>query len=104
LSHTAAEPNSDPKLIPLKPDEARRLAREIVENGFFDFSGHAIKEMEKDGLEATDCLNALRGGAYDPPEEEKGELRYRVHTNRMRVVFTFRSVERLRVVTAWRKR
>lgn len=100
----AALPDSDPKIIAMKPDEAKRLAREIVANGDIEFSGHSLEEMKKDDLQTTDCLNLLRGGAYDSPELVKDELRYKVHTNRMCVVFMFRSVERLRVVTVWRKR
>lgn len=100
----AAQPKDDPRLIALKPEEAKRLARQIVENGTVDFSGHAEEAMGDDDLQSTDCLNVLRGGVFDPPELINGELRYKVHTARMCVVCVFRSIERLRVVTVWRKR
>lgn len=92
----------DPKFAPLKPPDAKRLAREIMENGTFVVSGHAIQEMKNDELETTDCLNLLRAGVYEPPESINGEWRYRVSSQRICVVITFVSDTRLRVVTAWR--
>lgn len=93
---------ADPALEPLKPPDAKKLAREIVENGTVDFSGHALEEMAKDDLQAADCLNLLRGGVYESPEPIKGEWRYRVGTQRICVVVVFVSGVRMRVVTAWR--
>jgi hypothetical protein len=90
--------------VPMKPDDARKLARDIVENGVVDFSGHALDEMANDELHTTDCLNIVRAGVYSAPEYEKGELRYRVQTTRICVVVTFESDTRIRVVTAWRKK
>jgi hypothetical protein len=98
----AARPESDPALIAMKPDAAKRLARDILENGLVSFSTHAKVEMEKDGLESTDIVNLLRGGVFEPPEIVNSELRYKATTQRMTVVFTFNSIERLRVITAWR--
>lgn len=63
---------ADPAFEPLKPADAKKLAREIVENGEFEVSGHAQEEMANDGLETTDCLNLLRAGVYNPPDYEKG--------------------------------
>lgn len=100
----AAHPHDDPTIIPMKPEAAKRLAREIVESGTVVFSRHAQEEMEKDDLQSADCLNLLRAGDFEPPELENNELRYRVSTRRMCVVIVFRSNERLRVVTAWRNR
>ncbi|MEO7041568.1 MAG: DUF4258 domain-containing protein [Gemmatimonadaceae bacterium] len=94
----------DPTVEPLKPPEAKQLVREIIENGIFDFSGHAQEEMAKDDLEAADCLNVLRGGVYQPAEPEGMEWRYRVSTTRIVVVFAFVSAIRLRVITAWRSK
>jgi hypothetical protein len=93
---------ADPALGPLKPPEAKQLAREIVENGVVEFSGHATEEMTKGELQTGDCMNLLRGGVYEPPEFINGEWRYRVRTQRICVVFAFASQARLRVVTAWR--
>lgn len=91
-----------PDLEPLKPPDAKKLAREIAELGDVQFSHHAIKEMKKDDLHTTDCLNLLRGGVYESPEFINGEWRYRITTQRMCVVIAFASDTRLRVVTAWR--
>jgi len=93
---------ADPALEPLKPPDAKKLSREIVETGVVDVSGHAQEEMDNDGLETTDCLNLLRAGVFNPPEYIKGEWRYRVTTSRICVVISFESETRLRVVTAWR--
>ena len=99
LSH-----KSDPVLQPLKPGDARILARTIVEDGVVAFSSHAETEMKNDNLIAADCLNLIRGGAFEAPELINGEWRYRVVTQRMCVVITFVSETRLRVVTAWRNK
>jgi hypothetical protein len=93
---------ANPALEPLKPAEAKRLAREIVENGTVELSAHAVAEMAKDELQTTDCLNLLRAGTYEPAEHVNGEWRYRVGTPRICVVVTFASETRMRVVTAWR--
>lgn len=93
---------AQPALEPFKPPEAKKLVRDIVENGVLVFSGHAQEEMAKDELQAADCLNLLRGGVYHPPEFINGEWRYRVTTQRICVVFAFASQTRMRVVTVWR--
>ncbi len=95
---------TDPNLRPLKPPEAKALAREIAESGVVKFSQHALDEMEKDDLETTDCLNLLRAGVFELPEYEKGEWRYRVCTPRMCIVVAFGSRMGLRVITAWRSK
>lgn len=94
--------SADPKHVPLKPPDARRLARHIAEDGFVEVSSHAREAMRDDRLATTDCLNLLRAGVFEPPEVINGEWRYRVSTQRMCIVFTFESGERLRLVTAWR--
>lgn len=87
---------------PLSPPEARRLIREIIENGSVSFSKHAEEEMAKDNLTMVDATNALRGGVVGPGEFENGSWRYRVRTARIAVIAAFRSETELRVVTAWR--
>jgi len=95
---------ADPTIEPLRPPDAKKLARWIVENGTFEFSGHAIEEMKNDGLEAGDGLNNIRAGSYEEPELHNGEWRYRVQTQRVCVVIAFMSEAHLRVVTAWRNK
>lgn len=94
--------DTDPSLEPLKPPEAKALARSIFEDGVVDFTQHARDEMGKDGLETTDCLNLVRAGVFQYPELEKNEWRYRVCTARMCIVIVFITDTRLRVITAWR--
>ncbi|MFN8583355.1 MAG: hypothetical protein U0163_20560 [Gemmatimonadaceae bacterium] len=93
----------DPALIPMKPADAKQLARSIVATGVVTFSGHAMEEMANDDLATPDCLNLIRAGVYGGAEQVNGEWRYRVQTSRMCVVITFVSDTRLRVVTAWRE-
>jgi hypothetical protein len=87
---------------PLNPAQARQLIRNIIAAGEVRFSGHAFEEMAKDDLSTVDCTNVLRGGVVEPPEWERGSWRYRVRTNRIYVVISFRSETQLVVVTAWR--
>lgn len=91
-----------PDLEPLKPTDAKKLARTIVANGTVEFTGHARAEMAKDNLQSTDCLNMLRAGVYEAPESHNEGWRYRVTTQHMCVVLAFVSEKRLRIVTAWR--
>jgi hypothetical protein len=95
--------NRDPSITALTPSDARALARTIAVDGVVEFSAHALEEMRNDALESTDCLNLIRAGVFQPPELEKGEWRYRVASSAMCLVITFRSRDRLRIITAWRK-
>jgi len=92
----------DPALEPLKPPDARKLAREIMENGRVAFSGHAKVEMAKDDLQTADCLNLLRAGVFNPPDYVNGQWRYQVNTQRICIVVAFSSRTEVRIVTAWR--
>ena len=60
--------------------------------------------MVADDLTTVDCENILRAGVIRPPEFERGTWRYRVETNRMAIVITFRSRREFIMVTAWRKK
>ena len=93
---------TDPVTEPLKPPDAKKLAREVVNNGTVEFTPHAYEEMANDDLQTTDCINILRAGVYGPAEYRNGEWRYVVETQRMAVVITFESDRRLLVITAWR--
>jgi hypothetical protein len=89
---------------PFDSKKAQELARAALgTDGVLSFSGHALKEMEKDGLATPDVMNVIRAGWIDEPaEEENGTYRYRFKTNRMCVVIAFRSPTNAVVVTAWR--
>jgi hypothetical protein len=91
-----------PELHALKPADARKLARDIMEHGSVRFTAHAQREMKNDDLETTDCVNVLRGGVFSPAEFANREWRYRVATHRICVVVTFESPDQLAVITAWR--
>jgi hypothetical protein len=93
---------TDPALEPLKPPDAKKLAREIWENGNVDISGHASVAMADDDLQTTDCLNLVRAGVFNPPDLVNGEWRYQVTTARICIVVVFASETELRIVTAWR--
>jgi hypothetical protein len=62
--------------------------------------------MEKDDLLETDVVNAISGGLITEPGElgQRGDWCYRIRTERVTVVFMFRSTTELVVVTAWRQR
>ena len=47
---------------PLKPANAKRVMRAILETGRVSFSKHALEEMADDELTTVDCVNVLRGG------------------------------------------
>jgi hypothetical protein len=87
---------------PLDNPKAKRPISTILATGTVSFSGHALREMANDGLEATDCLSVLRAGWVEFSELEPGSWRYRVRTGKLFVVVTFRSEEEFVVVTAWR--
>ena len=87
---------------PLAPEAVKRLIREILKSGRFAYSKHAKDAMLDDDLTTVDCENVLRGGVVRPGEREHGTWRYRVETNKITVVITFRSQRELVVVTTWR--
>ena len=86
----------------LRPDEARRLIRQIVAAADLRYSPHARAEMATDGIETRDCEHTLRAGVVEEPEWENGSWRYRVRTSQLCVVVAFPGLERVIVVTAWR--
>ncbi len=81
--------------------EARKLARLLLAEGKIRYSGHALLEMENDGLEQEEVERALRGGCEEP-EWENGQWRYRFHSYGVWAVVIFRDEELLVVITAWR--
>ena len=85
---------------------ARELARRTLREGSTVFTHHARQEMEKDDLLETDVVNAITGGLITEPGElgHRGDWCYRIRTDRVTVVFMFRSTTELVIVTAWRQR
>ena len=80
------------------------MLREILASGTLTFSGHAKREMEKDGLTTPDVVNVLRAGVVEPSEVERGSWRHRVKTNSICAVVVLVSEREAVVVTAWRIR
>ncbi len=87
---------------PLKPADAKKLVRRILEDGFVGFTQHALDELARDGMTTVDAVNVLRAGVVHDPEWENGSWRYRAETQRFCVVFEFETEEECLVVTAWR--
>lgn len=95
----AAAPDPEP----LTTGAAKKAIRAALQSGKIEFSGHAQREMKKDDLQTTDCVNVLRGGVVEPPELADGTWRYRVSTPRICVVVALPMAAKIRVVTVWRK-
>jgi hypothetical protein len=89
---------------PLRPDAAKRRIVECLSRGVVSPSKHACEEMQNDNLGIVDCINVLRAGVVEEPEQVNGTWRYRVRTAQIVVVVAFRSETHLRIVTAWRQR
>lgn len=87
---------------PFDPHEAHRRFKRIIQTGTIVFTRHCHIELERDDRSTQDCINALRGGAVQQPEWEKGAWRYRVETGRVTVVVEFADEETVVVVSAWR--
>lgn len=87
---------------PLGKQSAKRLIRDILQNGTVRWSRHALDGMKTRKLTTVDCINVLRAGVVQSPELERGTWRYRMHGGWISVVVAFRSERELVVITAWR--
>jgi len=88
---------------PLKPSDAKALIVSILDTGRVEFSAHALKEMEEDGITIPEAFGVLRGGVVEPAELVRGSWRYRVRRTIAYVVVAFREEDAMVVVTAWRR-
>ena len=90
----------------LPSEQARKLAKRILTHGSVVFTRHARDEMENDDLLETDIANTIGAGLITEPGElgHQGDWCYRIRTNRICVVFLFRSPVELVVVTVWREK
>ena len=91
----------DPCRDALEPREAHRLIRQAIGSGSTVISPHFVKRLTDRGLDMQDCINVLTSGTVDPPELEKGSWRYRVRTQHIEVIVTFRSATEIVLVSAW---
>ncbi len=89
---------------PLRAREAKSLAKRILSGGRVEFSGHARREMQKDGLLDQDAFFALQAGTWREAEWENGGWRHQVHAVDYVIVVEFIEELELLVVTGWRKK
>jgi hypothetical protein len=91
---------------PLPPDQAKRLAIHILENGTVLMSPHADDRADERQVTTQDVENTLRGGVCLPAEwnQRHQEWRYTFETSRFGVVVAFDTVESCLVVTTWRRK
>jgi hypothetical protein len=96
---------------PLAPADATKLVRNIIVSGSTVFTKHCRDEMRADDLCEPDLLNVLRAGRIvQAAELERGNMkapatwRYRVETDRICVVVSFRATNAVILVTTWRKK
>jgi len=87
---------------PLSPTVVRSALRVILASGEVIFSGHAMREMENDGITQAAVIRILRSGTAEPAEFERGSWRYRIRAEKVYAVVSFRSESSAVVVTAWR--
>ncbi len=80
-------------------NELKRWLREVLERGAVTLPQRALAEMAREGLDAVDAVNVLRGGA---PVAD-GTL-VRVKTQRMQVVVERTGRDSLTLVSAARAR
>ena len=87
--------------------QARKLLAKIFgskRDGTISFGRHAKERMKERNLGTNDIFNVLsEGQIYHDPENKKGSWRYRVETNKIAVIFVFRDIDGIAIVTTWRK-
>ncbi len=86
----------------IRPGDARRLLREILENGTVTYPDYARERMEQRLVATIDCENALWAGKVKHPEWINDAWRYRVVTRKLEVVIEFVSENEIVIVTAMR--
>src|SRR5262245_10031651 len=83
-------------------DEAKALARKILESGETRFWDHAQERQEERALDRMDCINVIRAGRVVQAQLQRGRVRYVFETNSMGVVVEFPSDTEMDVVTNYR--
>ena len=85
----------------LSARDAKRLAKEIVENGTVDITSHAWEDLEQHDMTAGDVFNIMCGGAWTEAEFENGGWRHQAFTQKYAVVVEFNSDTHCVVVTGF---
>ncbi len=86
--------------------QARKILAEIFNRdpSLILYSKHALEQMKARDLKFGDILNVLNAGKiFDDPELVCGSLRYRLETNKIIVVISFKKPNSVTVITTWRK-
>ncbi len=86
----------------IRPGDARRLLREILEIGIITYPDYARKRMEQRLVTTIDCENVLWAGKVKHPEWINNAWRYRVVTTKLEVVIEFVSENEIVIVTTMR--
>ena len=88
---------------PLRAAAARLLLSQILAAGGVRFTGHALRELRKDGITLERAYMVLRGGIVREAEWEQGEWRHQVHAGLDVLVLTFETETNAVVITGWRR-
>ena len=91
---------------PLTPDQAKRLARQILATGVIAFVPHAIARGEERSITEADARNTINGGICRRVEwnAQFEQWRYLFETARFEVVFAFLAETNLLVITLIRRK
>ena len=68
------------------------------------FTGHALRELKKDGMTVQRAYMVLRGGVVREAEWEHGEWRHQVQAGVDVLVLTFETETNAVVITGWKRR
>jgi hypothetical protein len=71
--------------------------------GGIRFTGHALRELRKDGITVERAYVVLRVGIVREAEWEQGEWRHQAHAGADVLVLTFETETSVVVVTGWRR-
>jgi hypothetical protein len=88
---------------PLRSGAARLLLAQILAAGSVRFTGHALRELKKDGITVERAYIVLRGGTLREAEWEHGEWRHQVQAGLDVLVLTSETEANAVVITGWRR-
>jgi len=89
---------------PLGEEKVDSLVKRIMFSGSVSFERHAEEEMRKDDLGKIDIFDVLENGSCLRSDLRDGSWRYRIQKNDVVVVVAFPSDNRVKVVTAWKRK
>jgi len=89
---------------PLQKEQVDGLVKRVMFSGSVGFIRHARDEMRNDDLGEIDIRNALKNGSCFDFRLKDETWRYRIRTQEITVIVSFRTESQLTVVTAWKGR